>query len=129
MIYESNEVKKKNGFEYKEQRMAIDTGDRVNDINIQNAVIHVLDMNAEEPILNEYALDLTEDTYMFLYKQFSNHICCKCNRSNVINFNLIECVRCNMFSCLFKITYSGSVCIDFHNFIQSIRRNNTFILL
>ncbi len=59
MIYESNEVKKKNGFEYKEQRMAIDTGDRVNDINIQNAVIHVLDMNAEEPILNEYALDLT----------------------------------------------------------------------
>ena len=68
MIYESNEVKKKNGFEYKEQRMAIDTGDRVNDINIQNAVIHVLDMNAEEPILNEYALDLTEDTYMFLYK-------------------------------------------------------------
>ena len=25
MIYESNEVKKKNGFEYKEQRMAIDT--------------------------------------------------------------------------------------------------------
>lgn len=68
MIYESNEVKKKNGFEYKEQRMAIDTGDRVNDINIQDAVIHVLDKNAAEPILNEYALELTEDTYKFLYK-------------------------------------------------------------
>lgn len=68
MIYESNKTKKKNGFEYKEQRMAIDTGDRVNDINIQDAVIHVLDVNAAEPILNEYALELTEDTYKFLYK-------------------------------------------------------------
>ncbi len=68
MIYESNKTKKKNGFEYKEQRMAIDTGDRVNDINIQDAVIHVLDRNAEEPVLNEFTLELTEDTYKFLYK-------------------------------------------------------------
>ncbi|CAM2079061.1 MAG: nucleoid-associated protein [uncultured Clostridium sp.] len=68
MIYESNKTKKKNGFEYKEQRMMIDTGDRVNDINIQDAVIHVLDVNVDEPILNEYALELTEDTYKFLYK-------------------------------------------------------------
>lgn len=28
MIYESNKIKKKNLFEYKEQRMVIDTGDR-----------------------------------------------------------------------------------------------------
>lgn len=68
MIYESNKTKKKNGFEYKEQKFSIDTGDRVNDINIQDAVIHVLDVNASEPILNEYTLELTEDTYMFLYK-------------------------------------------------------------
>ncbi|MEN8075720.1 nucleoid-associated protein [Clostridioides difficile] len=68
MIYESNKTKKKNGFEYKEQRMMIDTGDRVNDINIQAAVIHVLDVNVNEPVLNEYTLELTEDTYKFLYK-------------------------------------------------------------
>lgn len=29
MIYESNKTKKKNGFEYKEQKFSIDTGDRV----------------------------------------------------------------------------------------------------
>ena len=68
MIYESNKTKKKNGFEYKEQKFSIDTGDRVNDINIQDAVIHVLDSNSGEPILNEYTLELTEDTYKFLYK-------------------------------------------------------------
>lgn len=68
MIYELNKTKKKNGFEYKEQKFSIDTGDRANDINIQDAVIHVLDNNAEEPILNEYTLELTEDTYKFLYK-------------------------------------------------------------
>ena len=68
MIYESNKTKKKNGFEYKEQKFSIDTGDRVNDINIQDAVIHVLDSNAEEPVLNEYTLELSEDTYRFLYK-------------------------------------------------------------
>lgn len=68
MIYELNKTKKKNGVEYKEQKFSIDTGDRVNDINIQDAVIHVLDSNAGEPILNEYTLELTEDTYNFLYK-------------------------------------------------------------
>lgn len=68
MIYELNKTKKKNGVEYKEQKFSIDTGDRVNDINIQDAVIHVLDSNAGEPILNEYTLELTEDTYKFLYK-------------------------------------------------------------
>ena len=68
MIYELNKTKKKNGIEYKEQKFSIDTGDRVNDINIQDAVIHVLDSNSGEPILNEYTLELTEDTYKFLYK-------------------------------------------------------------
>lgn len=40
----------------------------INDINIQEAVIHIVDSNGEEPILNEYKLDLNEDTYKFLYK-------------------------------------------------------------
>lgn len=40
----------------------------INDINIQEAVIHIVDSNGEEPILNEYKLDLNEDTYKFLHK-------------------------------------------------------------
>ena len=40
----------------------------INNININEAVIHVLDTTAEEPVLNEYKLDLDEDTYKFLYK-------------------------------------------------------------
>lgn len=40
----------------------------VNDININEAMIHILDNNAVEPILNNYKLDLEEDTYKFLYK-------------------------------------------------------------
>lgn len=40
----------------------------VNDVNIMEAVIHILDTNSDEPILNEYKLDLNEDIYKFLYK-------------------------------------------------------------
>ena len=40
----------------------------VNDINIIEAVINVLDNNADEPILNEYKLDLSDEIYKFLYK-------------------------------------------------------------
>ncbi|MDO5517711.1 MAG: nucleoid-associated protein, partial [Clostridium sp.] len=40
----------------------------INDININEAVIHILDSNAEEPVLNEYNLELNEDIYKFLYK-------------------------------------------------------------
>ena len=40
----------------------------INDINVNEAVIHVLDSNGGEPILNEYCLDLNEDVYKFLYK-------------------------------------------------------------
>lgn len=40
----------------------------INEININEAVIHILDSNSEEPILNEYSLELSEDIYTFLYK-------------------------------------------------------------
>lgn len=40
----------------------------INDININEAVIHVLDNNSDEPLLNEYSLDLTEDRYKFIFK-------------------------------------------------------------
>ena len=42
--------------------------DYVNDININEAVIHILDNNSTEPILNEYKLEMEEDTYKFIYK-------------------------------------------------------------
>ncbi|NFO82793.1 nucleoid-associated protein, partial [Clostridium botulinum] len=40
----------------------------INDININQAVIHILDRNAAEPVLNEFTLELTEEVYKFLYK-------------------------------------------------------------
>lgn len=40
----------------------------VNDINIQEAVIHILDSNSIDPVLNEFTLELTEDIYKFLYR-------------------------------------------------------------
>ena len=40
----------------------------INDINIQEAVIHVLDTNGEKPILNEYGIELNEENYRYLYK-------------------------------------------------------------
>lgn len=40
----------------------------ISDININEAIVHILDNNSEEPILNEYKLDLTDDIYKFLYK-------------------------------------------------------------
>lgn len=40
----------------------------VNDINITEAILHILDNNAQEPILNEYKLELNEEVYKFIYK-------------------------------------------------------------
>lgn len=42
--------------------------DYINDININEAVIHILDNNGQEPVLNEYKLDLDEDTYKYIFK-------------------------------------------------------------
>lgn len=40
----------------------------IKDITIMEAAIHILDNNSEEPILNEYLLELNEDVYTFLFK-------------------------------------------------------------
>ncbi|MCX0407825.1 nucleoid-associated protein [Clostridium perfringens] len=40
----------------------------INDINIKKAVIHILENDGTNPILNENLLELNEDTYKFLYK-------------------------------------------------------------
>ena len=40
----------------------------IKEININEAIIHVLDNNSDTPILNEYTLDLNEDMYNILFK-------------------------------------------------------------
>ncbi|MBU5226208.1 nucleoid-associated protein [Clostridium senegalense] len=40
----------------------------IKEINIIEAVIHVLDNNSDEPILNEFALELNDEIYAFLMK-------------------------------------------------------------
>ncbi|AOR24469.1 nucleoid-associated protein [Clostridium taeniosporum] len=40
----------------------------INEININEAVIHILDRNASEPVLNEFTLELNDDVYKYLYK-------------------------------------------------------------
>lgn len=40
--------------------------DKIRDISINEAIIHVLDTNSEEPILNSYMMELTEERYRFI---------------------------------------------------------------
>jgi hypothetical protein len=42
--------------------------DRIKEISIMEAVLHVLDVNSDEPILNEYSLELTDEVYKFILK-------------------------------------------------------------
>lgn len=42
--------------------------DYIGDININEAIIHILNIEASAPGLNEYCIDLSEDVYKFLYK-------------------------------------------------------------
>jgi hypothetical protein len=57
----------------------------INEININEAVIHVLDSNGEEPILNEYSLELDEETYIFLNKHIEK--CLKDEELRYAKFN------------------------------------------
>jgi hypothetical protein len=57
----------------------------VNEININEAVIHVLDSNGEEAILNEYSLELNEETYIFLNKHIEK--CLKDEELRYAKFN------------------------------------------
>lgn len=40
----------------------------INDININEAIIHILDSNSEEPVFNEYTLQLNDEVYGYLVK-------------------------------------------------------------
>lgn len=57
----------------------------INDININEAVIHILDSNGEEPVLNEYSLELDEDIYKFLYKHIE-----KCLKDEELKYGVFN---------------------------------------
>ncbi|MBE6049683.1 MAG: nucleoid-associated protein [Clostridium sp.] len=62
--------------------------DYISDININEAVLHILDSNADEPILNEYKLELEEDTYKFIYKHIE-----KCLKDEELKYALFNSER------------------------------------
>ncbi|MDQ0150698.1 nucleoid-associated protein [Eubacterium multiforme] len=55
------------------------------DINVNEAVIHVLDTNAGEPLLTEYLLDLSENNYKYIYKEIER--CLKNEELKYAKFN------------------------------------------
>jgi hypothetical protein len=57
----------------------------IKEVNINEAIIHVLDNNADEPILNEYALDLDEEKYNFLLKHIQ-----KCLKDEEIKYGVFS---------------------------------------
>ena len=59
--------------------------DYISDIDINESVIHILDNNGAEPILNEYKLELNDDTYKFLYKHIEK--CLKDEELKYAKFN------------------------------------------
>jgi hypothetical protein len=59
--------------------------DYINEININEAILHILDSNGAEPVLNEYSLDLQEDTYKFIYKHIEK--CFKDEELKYAKFN------------------------------------------
>lgn len=60
--------------------------DYINDININEAILHILDNNSPEPILNEYSLELGEDTYKFIFKHIEK--CFKDEELKYAKFNI-----------------------------------------
>lgn len=57
----------------------------INDVSIQDAIIHILDNEAEEAILNEYPLALSEELYEFIYKHITKSL--KDEELKYANFN------------------------------------------
>ncbi len=57
----------------------------IKEVNINEAIIHVLDNNADEPILNEYALDLDEEKYNYLLKHIQ-----KCLKDEELKYGVFN---------------------------------------
>lgn len=57
----------------------------IKEVNINEAIIHVLDNNADEPILNEYALDLDDEKYNFLLRHIQ-----KCLKDEELKYGVFN---------------------------------------
>lgn len=57
----------------------------IKEVNINDAIIHILDSSGEEPVLNEYPLELTEETYKFLLRHVDR--CLKDEELKYAKFN------------------------------------------
>ncbi|WP_315121040.1 nucleoid-associated protein [uncultured Clostridium sp.] len=57
----------------------------INEVNINEAVIHILDNNADEPVLNECKLNLNEEIYNFLLKHIE-----KCLKDEELKYALFN---------------------------------------
>ena len=61
------------------------TSDIPNDFTIEEAVITILDKGGEQPVLNEFPLDLTEAVHNFLYKHIE-----KCLKNDRLKFGIFN---------------------------------------
>ncbi len=59
--------------------------DYINEININEAIIHILDGNGSEAVLNEYPLELDEETYLFIYKHIE-----KCFKDDELKYAVFK---------------------------------------
>lgn len=93
----------------------------INDVNIQEAIIHILDSNGEAPILNEYRLDLSEDIYKFLHKHVE-----KCFKDEELKYGIFNEER----SIVKEVTqdYLNGMDNDIINLSQEIS-NQLFIIM
>lgn len=93
----------------------------INDVNIQEAIIHILDSNGEAPILNEYRLDLSEDIYKFLHKHVE-----KCFKDEELKYGIFNEER----SIVKEVTqdYLNGMENDIINLSQEIS-NQLFIIM
>ena len=48
------------------KRESVKFMDKIRDISIIEAILHVLDTNSDEPVLNSYMMQLTEESYKFI---------------------------------------------------------------
>lgn len=60
----------------------------VNEISINEAVIHILDSNADEPVFNEYPIELNEEIYEYLLKHIE-----KCFKDEELKYGLFNVER------------------------------------
>lgn len=69
--------------ESQEERVGkvLGTNDIPNSFTIDEAIIHILDKGGDEPVLNEYILDLNETVYSYIHKHID-----KCFKNNNLKF-------------------------------------------